>query len=103
MPQRTYTHAQLALIARIARELADAQELQRTLGTVRDWLSAEIGLRRGVITLINEEGTEIQADITGSDIPESQSERMSYQPEEGITGRDLATVRGQAMNGHIKH
>ncbi len=87
MPQRTYTHAQLALIARIARELADAQELQRTLGTVLDWLSAEIGLRRGVITLINEEGTEIQADITGSDIPESQSERMSYQPEEGITGR----------------
>ncbi len=91
MPDTAYTNEQLALMARIARELADAEELHGTLRTVLDWLSQEIGLHRGVITLMNEEGTEIQADITGNDIPAGHSDRMSYQPGEGITGRVFAS------------
>ena len=87
----TFTYEQLELLNRTAKHLATAEDLQRDLSTILDWLSERHGLRRGVIALMNEAGTEVQADVTVGDISAARAGLMRYRAGEGVTGRVFAT------------
>lgn len=80
----------LDILRRVATHLACAEELHAALQTVLDWLTG-IGMQRGVITLITEDGKEVQAHITVSDMPASRSGLMRYKAGEGITGKVFAS------------
>ena len=91
MAQDTSTYGQLELLNRIAKHLATAEDLQRDLSTILDWLSERHAMKRGVIGLMNEAGTEVQADVTVGDIPAARAGLMRYRAGEGVTGQVFAT------------
>ncbi len=87
---------QLAVLARIALHLAKTEDVGAALQQVLEWLAQKCAMQRGVITLMNEEGTELQAAITGSGISAANSGKMRYRPGEGITGAVFA--EGKALH-----
>jgi Nif-specific regulatory protein len=91
MITQSFSRQQLELLTNIARHVADAEDVSNALRTVLEWLATNQGFERGVITLMSEDGSEVQADITVAEIPQSQSDKMRYQPGEGITGEVFAT------------
>ncbi len=86
-----FTYEQVELLAKIAKHLAIANHLRPALEVILDWLSQFCAMRRGVISIINETGAEVQANLTVGEIPSSQTGKMRYKAGEGITGEVFAT------------
>ncbi len=86
-PKEQFSYEQLDLLYRIAGHLAAATDQNRTLSSVLNWMNEDCGWRRGVITLMNEGGEEVQASLTSKDVPSAKSERMRYRHGEGVTGQ----------------
>lgn len=85
-----YEYEHLSMLNQVAKHLARGSNLEKDLRLVLDWLADMFDMNRGVITLINEAGNEVQADITGSAVPLSTTDKMRYGPGEGITGEVFA-------------
>ncbi len=85
-----FSPEQLALLAKIALHLAPAEDLGAALPQVLEWLAQKCAMSRGVIALMNEDGSELQAAITVSGISAASSGKMRYRPGEGITGTVFA-------------
>ncbi|MFW5802936.1 MAG: sigma-54 interaction domain-containing protein [Verrucomicrobiota bacterium] len=89
---QSFSYTQLDLIARVAEYLASTSgDVGGALAQVLEWLDLDCGMERGVITLMKEDGSEVQADIAGRTVPTSQHNKMRYRAGEGITGRVFAT------------
>lgn len=87
-----FSYPQLKLIARVAEHLALAGgDLAGALSQVLEWLESDCGMARGVITLMNEDGSEVQADIVCRTVPAKQHTKMRYRAGEGVTGQVFAT------------
>ena len=80
-----FSYEQLHVLNRVARHLADAEDLQQALRLVLDWLAQKCAMDRGVIALMNEADAELQAAITVSGLA-GDSAKMRYRPGEGVTG-----------------
>jgi Nif-specific regulatory protein len=85
------SHGQLALLARIASHLAEGEDTEGALAPVLHWLSEEQGLKRGVISLADEAGEVVEADIVAEGVSHLAAARMRYRTGEGVTGRVLAS------------
>lgn len=95
MAEPGLTYEQLDLLRTVAKHLASAQDIQESLRTVVEWLAQYCAMSRGVITLVDDEGGELQATITVGHIPASRADLMRYRPGEGITGKVFAS--GEAV------
>jgi Nif-specific regulatory protein len=84
-------HRHLALVARIAHHLADADRTDADLARVIAWLERDLGLQRGVIALADDAGDEVQAAITAQGIAPGIAGLMRYRSGEGLTGQVFAT------------
>jgi len=85
-----FAYEQLQLLARIARHLGAAEELQPALALVLEWLAQVCAMERGVIVLLNELDGQLQAAISAKAVPEDTAGKMRYRPGEGITGKVFA-------------
>jgi Nif-specific regulatory protein len=90
---RRFSYEQLELLAAVARHLGGAEDMAHALRLVLDQVEQICAMRRGVITLLNELDTELQAAITVSSISADSSGKMRYRPGEGVTGTVFATGR----------
>jgi len=91
MSETEFTYKQLKLLNKIANHLANAIDISETLTTMLHWLANDCDMERGVITITNNTGTEVQAEITVGEIHNIQSDKMRYKLGEGITGKVFAT------------
>ncbi len=87
MAESTFTYEQLNLLRLVARRLGDALDLRKALREVPQLLARECNLEHGVISLMTQDGSEVQAHITTDDIPTAKSDLMRYRAGEGITGK----------------
>ena len=91
MNDTSFSYEQLRLLADVATHLAGADNLERALRRVLEWLARDCAMHRGVITLRTETGTEVQADIAVGEIPSDKTGKMRYALGEGVTGRVFAS------------
>jgi len=91
MPVSAFRYEQLDVIAKVATHLASAGDLRPALSQVLEWLAQDCAMERGVITLLSEDQTQVQAAITVNEIPAAILEKMRYRAGEGITGRVFET------------
>jgi Nif-specific regulatory protein len=84
-------HRHLALLARIAHHLADADRTDADLALVIAWLEKDLGLQRGVIALADEAGDSVTAAITDKGIAAGVAGLMRYRSGEGLTGQVFAS------------
>jgi Nif-specific regulatory protein len=87
MPDNQFTYEQLELLRRITRQLADAVDLHRALRKVPRLLAEICYMEHSVISLMTQDGQEVQARLTTDDIPAAKFDRMRYRAGEGITGK----------------
>ncbi len=91
--QNTYT--ELNALYKIARALAGTAELKDQLHSVLDVLSTNLGMERGMISILDLQSGEAWLDVArGVELKEG---RVSYQPGEGITGQVAQTGRPMAV------
>ncbi len=86
------------VFSKIALYLAEAKQRNSSLIQVLDWLSKDLGLRRGIITLADQNLDRVQATIVGSEVPTSVVRKMNYKPGEGITGTVFSTGESVFIN-----
>ncbi len=82
-----FSYEQLVFLYRVASHLATAKDQNRALSSVLDWMTRDCQWRRGVITLMSQDGSEVQAFLTSKDVPAHKSDRMRYRQGEGVTGQ----------------
>lgn len=86
-----FPYDQLDFLYRVASHLATATDQNKTLSSVLDWMTRDCRWRRGVISLMSEDGSEVQAFLTSDDVPVTKSNRMRYRHGEGVTGQVFAS------------
>jgi Nif-specific regulatory protein len=90
-----HNYEELAALHAVAKILAQSQELRSQLERVLKELSARLGMKRGMIALIDRESGEAWLDIAhGINI---QGLEITYKPGEGITGQVAQTGRPMAI------
>ncbi len=90
-----HNYEELAALHAIAKILAQPQELRNLLERVLKELSSRLGMKRGMIALIDRETGEAWLDIAhGINI---QGLEIAYKPGEGITGQVAQTGRPMAI------
>jgi Nif-specific regulatory protein len=87
---------ELALLYRISELLARSQNLQESLDQVLETLSAEMGMTRGMIVLVDRESGEAYIDLAHG-LSDAQKRRGRYRPGEGVTGRVIGTGEPAAV------
>ncbi len=95
--ERRVALRQLQLIVKVARWLSTSED--DTLGTIRQvlaWFDESLGLKRGVVSLVDAAGETLQAQITHG-VAEQQADRMRYRLDEGVTGQVFSTGRAQML------
>lgn len=83
------TRLELGAIYEISKILSSSLNLQMTLREVLGVLSAHLGMRRGTVSLVHENG-ELHV-VGASGLSNDEIERGRYQVGEGITGRIMKT------------
>ncbi|HUI92507.1 MAG TPA: sigma 54-interacting transcriptional regulator [Chitinivibrionales bacterium] len=86
----------LATLYRIARLLSTPGDLKATMEGVLDILETHAGMKRGMISILHPESSELRVDAAKG-IPESGKLRGKYKLGEGITGKVVATGRPIAI------
>ena len=96
--ERRVALRQLQLIAKVARWLSTSED--DTVGTIRQvllWLDEALGLKRGVVALVDAAGETLQAQITHG-VAQEQVDLMRYRIDEGVTGQVFSTGRAQMLS-----
>ncbi len=94
---RKYTSPQvqqLETLYAVSQILAAGARQQGALAQVLDLLDHDLGLNRGIITLLSVDGNEIRIEAA-HDLSQEQSRRITYRIGEGVTGKVMQT--GKAM------
>jgi Nif-specific regulatory protein len=86
----------LAALYRIARLISTPGNLKGTMEGVLDILETHAGMKRGMITILHPESSELRVDIARG-VSESSKLRGRYRLGEGITGKVVATGRPIAV------
>jgi Nif-specific regulatory protein len=95
--ERRVALRQLQLIAKVARWLSTSED--DTVGTILQvlvWLDESLGLKRGVVALVDAAGETLQAQITYG-VEQEQADLMRYRIDEGVTGQVFSTGRAQML------
>lgn len=82
----------LSVLYNIARILAASENLQKTMSEILYILDSEASMKRGIISILNKNNTEISVDVAHG-INESNLKKGIYRPGEGITGRVVVEGR----------
>lgn len=91
----TYSYKELQVLYKIARIIAGGLEIRDQFKKVLEVLSEDLGMKRGMISLLDMSTGEVWLDvIEGIDIPPAM---ISYRPGEGITGKVAQTGRPIAV------
>jgi|WetSurMetagenome_2_1015567.scaffolds.fasta_scaffold00079_14 Nif-specific regulatory protein len=86
----------LATLYRIAQLLSSGGSIESIMEGVLDVLETHAGMKRGMISILNPENSELAVDV-GRGISESGKRRGRYRLGEGITGKVVATGRPIAV------
>ena len=90
-----HNYEELATLHAIAKTLAQPQELRDHLEQVLKEMSLRLGMKRGMISLLDRETGEAWLDVA-HDV-NIQGLEVMYKPGEGITGRVAQTGRPMAV------
>ncbi len=90
-----YTYEELRALHKIARILADSSDIRYQLSKTLDVLSSDLGMQRGMISVLDLNTGEIWLDVAQGMTVAPGS--VSYRPGEGITGRVAQTGRPIAV------
>jgi Nif-specific regulatory protein len=91
----TYSYEELQALYKIAKIIAQGHEIRDQFKKVLDVLSEDLGMKRGMISILDLSTGEVWLDvIQGVDIPPAI---ISYKPGEGITGKVAQTGRPMAI------
>jgi Nif-specific regulatory protein len=98
-PQPTMSHAtrnvrELETLYKISHILAAGKNQKQALAEVLDMLDCELGLNRGMVTLLSLDGTEIRIEVAHN-LSQEHSRKVRYRIGEGVTGKVMQT--GKAM------
>jgi Nif-specific regulatory protein len=80
----------LSVLYNIARVLAAGSDLEKILSEILEILEIHAGLNRGMISILNTDGSELDVDIARG-LPDKNSRKARYRLGEGITGKVVAT------------
>ena len=86
----------LATLYRISQLLSSGGSIEKIMGGVLDILETFAGMRRGMISILNPDNSELAVDVARG-ISESGKQRGRYRLGEGITGKVVATGRPIAI------
>ena len=86
----------LTALYRIARVIGTGGGLETIMGNTLDVLESNAGMRRGMISILNQENAELTVDVARG-ISEIGKKRGIYRLGEGITGKVVATGRPIAI------
>jgi len=81
---------QLETLYEVSRILAAGARPQEALAAVLDMLDKNLGLARGIITLLSLDGKEIRIEAA-HDLSQKQRQRITYRIGEGVTGKVMQT------------
>jgi Nif-specific regulatory protein len=91
----TYSYEELQALYKIAKTITSGREIRDQFKKVLDILSEDLGMKRGMISILDLSTGEVWLDvIQGVDIPPAM---ISYRPGEGITGKVVQTGRPVAV------
>jgi len=79
----------LSVLYNIARAMAAGSDLEKILSEILEILEIHAGMNRGMISILNADGSELNVDIARG-IPEN-TKKARYRLGEGITGKVVAT------------
>ena len=82
--------SQLETLYKVRQILAAGTRQQEALTSVLNILDKELGLFRGIITLLSLDGNEIRIEAA-HDLSQEQTRRVTYRIGEGVTGRVMQT------------
>ena len=80
----------LSILYNIARVLAAGSDLEKILSEILEILEIHAGMNRGMISILNTDGSELNVDIARG-VPEKNTKKARYRLGEGITGKVVAT------------
>jgi Nif-specific regulatory protein len=86
----------LSALYRIARVLSAGGTLAAIMENVLDCLETYAGMKRGMISIVNKENSQLAVDVARG-ISETSKQRGKYRIGEGITGKVVATGRPIAI------
>jgi Nif-specific regulatory protein len=86
----------LATLYRIARLLSAGGAMEGVMESVLDILETHAGMKRGMISILNPDNSELSVDVARG-ISETSKQRGRYRLGEGITGKVVATGRPIAV------
>ncbi|MBN2272473.1 MAG: GAF domain-containing protein [Sedimentisphaerales bacterium] len=87
---------QLEILCSISRIISAGAGRQDALCHVLDVLDKELGLKRGTITLLTQDGKEARIEAV-HDLSEQKSRSITYRIGEGVTGKVMETGRPAAI------
>ncbi|MGM0424679.1 MAG: sigma 54-interacting transcriptional regulator [Thermodesulfobacteriota bacterium] len=90
-----YTYIELNALYMTAQCLSSTSELRDQLHQVLEILSSQLGMDRGMISILDMQSGEAWLDVAHG--VELQEVKVSYQPGEGITGQVAQTGRPMAI------
>ena len=93
---KTFTQEELTALHKIALILAGAAPLREVLRQVLDILSSDMGMRRGMISILRRDLKEVYVDI-GHGLESAVGEGLTYRLGEGVTGTVVETGRPIAI------
>ena len=98
MPERTGNHTpdEIKCLYEITKAIHATMDLQRALYKVLELLSEHLGMKRGSITLLNPETSEIHIEVAHG-ISETERTKGKYKLGEGITGRVIKAGRAMVV------
>ncbi len=93
--QKSATHTtrylrELETLYRISHIIVAGKHQKQALAEVLDTLDSELGLKRGIITLLGPDRNEIMIEVAHN-ISEERSRKVRYQIGEGVTGKVMQT------------
>jgi Nif-specific regulatory protein len=86
----------LTTLYRIARLFSTGGTMEGVMENVLDILETHAGMKRGMISILNPDNSELSVDVARG-ISESSKQRGKYRLGEGITGKVVATGRPIAV------
>jgi len=94
MPEQTGSHTpdEINCLYEITKAIHATMDLQRALYKVLELLSEYLGMKRGSITILNPETSEIRIEVAHG-ISEMEKTKGKYKLGEGITGRVIKAGR----------
>jgi Nif-specific regulatory protein len=93
---KDFSHTALSALYKIARVLASPGELRNQLQSILGVMSEDLGMERGMISILGLQSGEAVLDVARG--VEFESGKIIYRPGEGITGKVAQTGRPMAVS-----